>query len=332
MSYTEYKKHLEKHGYVIIPNTLNPNEIFFAKELFFNMIESIPNYHTLHSKIDPHGINKFLGYPGHTEFAWYCRTRPQIIDTFANLWNTTTDNLVCSFDGSCYIPENSRCNTNCWTHTDQSSKDSSLICYQGFVALTNNKDNSLVVYKNSHKLHKQYFIQIQEKLQSDLDFIKDKINTTDNPEYLDKLRKQETILNTKLTTFNKNKSKHWNLIDPEFLQTIKDDRIILNVKAGDLVIWDSRTFHQNIVSNPKEERLVQYISMLPKDSKLNSKSQQKKRLQYLKDLRTTSHWAYPITVVPKTPRTYGNKDLMIDYDSYPKPNLEPYLDIIKTLV
>ena len=24
--------------------------------------------------------------------------------------------------------------------------------------------------------------------------------------------------------------------------------------------------------------------------------------------------------------------LMIDYDSYPKPNLEPYLDIIKTLV
>ena len=37
----------------------------------------------------------------------------------------------------------------------------------------------------------------------------------------------------------------WNIIDQNYLQTIYEDREILNVKKGDLVIWDSRTFHQN---------------------------------------------------------------------------------------
>ena len=38
-------------------------------------------------------------------------------------------NLVCSFDGSCYIKQNSNnLNTKCWTHTDQAQqKDSNVI-------------------------------------------------------------------------------------------------------------------------------------------------------------------------------------------------------------
>ena len=42
-----------------------------------------------------------------------------------------------------------------------------------------------------------------------------------------------------------NGSKNWNLICHDFLESIKDTKKVLNVKAGSLVLWDSRTFHQN---------------------------------------------------------------------------------------
>ena len=104
--------------------------------------------------------------------------------------------------------------------------------------LTDNKNNSLVVYEGSHLLHESYFTSIN----------------------------------------NTNDSKNWQLINPDYLSTISDKKRILEVPSGSLVLWDSRTFHQNIHSDSNEERIVQYISMLPKNNKLNSLSMQKKRM------------------------------------------------------
>ena len=72
MNYEEIKQNLNINGYCIIPNILNPNEIFTAKELFYEWYNSIPNLDNLHKKIDPHGIFKFHQV-GHQEFAWYLR-------------------------------------------------------------------------------------------------------------------------------------------------------------------------------------------------------------------------------------------------------------------
>ena len=129
-----------------------------------------------------------------------------------------------------------------------------------------------------------------------------------------------------------NDSKNWQLIDPEYLDTIKDKKKILEIPSGSLVLWDSRTFHQNIVSDPNEERLVQYICMKPKNSRDNSSSQTKKRLKYFEELRTTSHWPYPIKVNSLQPRTYGNDQYLIDYSSLKKPNLDKYLNNIRKLI
>lgn len=286
------KEQLDTNGYCIIENILNPNEIFKAKELFYDWYNSINNFDILHNKINPHNIFKFHQV-GHQEFAWYLRTRPQIIQTFADLWNTNIDDLVCSFDGCCYIKENnSKINTKCWTHTDQAPKHKSLTCIQGFVSLTNNKNNSLLVYEGSHKLHQSYFEEIN----------------------------------------NSNDSKNWQLINQNYLNKIIHKKKIITVPAGSLVLWDSRTFHQNILSDTSEERIVQYISMLPKHNKLNSLTMQKKRLKYFNELRTTSHWAYPIRVNSLQPQTYGNSDLLIDYNTLKKPNLTPYMNTIKTLL
>ena len=72
--------------------------------------------------------------------------------------------------------------------------------------------------------------------------------------------------------------------------------------------------------------------MKPKNSRDNSLSQTKKRLKYFEELRTTSHWPYPIKVNSLQPRTFGNDEYLINYDILSKPNLDPYMDKIKTLI
>lgn len=283
---------LNNKGYCIIPNILNPNEIFTAKELFYDWYSSVPNIDYLHNKLNPHNIFKFHEV-AHQEFAWYLRTKPQIIKTFAELYNTDTNNLVTSFDGSCYYKPNTKLSDGLWTHTDISPKLSQEIkCYQGFISLTDNIDNSLQVYEESHNMHENYF----------------------------RSKNQE------------NEKKNWLKIDKDYLDNIEDKRKILNVPAGSLVLWDSRTFHQNIIKNKNEERIVQYICMMPKDNNKNTPTMQKKRLKYLQDRRTTSHWCYPIKVNGLQGRTYGNNDLVINYDELSKPNLDKYMDVIKTLI
>lgn len=326
-----YKQELTNNGYCVISGVLNPNEIFIATEKFHNWFDSIPYLKKYHHKINPHGILKYHNV-GQTEHAWYIRTLPQILYYFSDIWNTTPDNLITGFDGCCYIPTNSSTNTNCWTHTDQSPLVTDLQCYQSFVSLTTNKDNSFVLYKDSHKLHEKYFIEYKQNLLDTIQNLKKMINNITNQKEIKQLSKQLDKFNTELIKFDKNKSNNWQLIDKSYLDTIKDTRIKLSVKPGDLVIWDSRLFHQNEISNPNEERLIQYICMLPKNHPKNTLSQQKKRLQYFKDLRTTSHWPCPLKVNSKQPNTWGDNELKINYDELDKPNLENYLDTIKTLL
>mgnify|MGYP003977968629 CR=1 FL=1 len=204
-----------------------------------------------------------------------------------------TDNLVVSFDGACYMkPGANNYSEGCWTHTDQAPCDPNFKCVQGFVSLTDNVNSSLMIYKESHLKFEKYF----------------------------KDRNMEA---------NK---KNWNMIEPEYLETIKDDKIILEVPKGSLVLWDSRCFHQNICLDDNEERIVQYVSMLPKNHKTNTVKMHEKRVKYFNELRTTSHWCYPIRVNPLQPRTYGDDSLKIDYSKLNPPDLDDLIDNIKRLL
>lgn len=93
-------------------------------------------------------------------------------------------------------------------------------------------------------------------------------------------------------------SKNWRLIDPEYLKDLK--RVVVKVDAGDMVLWDSRTFHQSQYGK-NEERLVQYVSFLPRFHEGNTPGQQRQRLKYFKNRRTTTHWPYPLCVNKKEP-------------------------------
>ena len=105
-----------------------------------------------------------------------------------------------------------------------------------------------------------------------------------------------------------------------------------------MVIWDSRTFHQNTCGDSSccEERLVQYLCYLPKDNEKNDTKQRNQRKKYFEKLRTTSHWPYPMNVVPEQPNMYNyyNSDfpITIDYDSLPKPNIDDLKEEIEKLL
>ena len=139
----------------------------------------------------------------------------------------------------------------------------------------------------------------------------------------DKYFKENKVLDNK---------KNWNMINEDYLDKIQENKDILEVPKGSMVLWDSRCFHQNICLDNNEERIVQYVSMLPKNNKLNTIKMHEKRVKYFKDLRTTSHWSYPIKVNSEQPRTYGDDTYKINYDILPKPDLDDLLNDIKKLL
>ena len=129
--------------------------------------------------------------------------------------------------------------------------------------------------------------------------------------------------------------KHY---DQNYLEKIGHTKQILDVKKGDLVIWDSRTFHQNTCGSLtcEEERLVQYLCYLPKNATRNTCEQQEIRRNAFDNLRTTNHWPYLMATVPEQPMSYNfcNPDdpIFIDYESLPVPNLEDLKEKIEELL
>ena len=115
----EAKKQLAENGYVVIPDVLTPEEVETAKKLHDEWRVSIPNHDRTHTAVDPHGIYKFHE-AGHQRHAWFIRTNPRVQSYFKALWQT--EDLISSFDGSCYISKNLGKKDNVWTHTDQSPR------------------------------------------------------------------------------------------------------------------------------------------------------------------------------------------------------------------
>jgi ectoine hydroxylase-related dioxygenase (phytanoyl-CoA dioxygenase family) len=283
------QRNLELVGYCVVPNVLSEEEVRQAKEMFYSWQKTIPNHDKLHSKIDPHGIYKHHEV-GHQQHAWFIRTRPKVQEVFKSLWKC--QKLIVSFDGSCYISKENQQKDNIWTHTDQAPNSKNFECYQGFVALTENKERTLVVYEGSHLLHKKYF--------------------------------EDRGINS---------SKNWNLIDHQTLEELADKKKILHIPAGALVLWDSRTFHQNQYGKPKsEERIVQYVCFLPDNHPKNNNAMKTKRKRYFLTRRTTSHWPAPIRVNGLQPQNWGDESLKIDYNELKKPDLESMMDTIKSLL
>jgi ectoine hydroxylase-related dioxygenase (phytanoyl-CoA dioxygenase family) len=129
-----------------------------------------------------------------------------------------------------------------------------------------------------------------------------------------------------MKTHNLTHNKAWQKVDVPLERAIH-----VKVKPGDLVLWDSRVFHQNSYS--PEERLVQYVCYLPRS--LANSANLKKREKYFNEKRTTSHWPTPVRVNGLQPQIFGKKELLIDYSSLINTDKEIFKELsqeIKCLV
>jgi len=154
LSKKEVKRQLDENGFVVCPNVLTQEEIKERIEEMKAWQKTISDHDRIHNTLDPHGIYKHHEV-GHQLHAWKIRTNKNVQSYFEHLWNSNS--LVVSYDGSCYIPKSLKKKDTIWTHTDQAPNKKGLHCIQGFVALTSNKERTLVVYEKSHNLHAKYF-------------------------------------------------------------------------------------------------------------------------------------------------------------------------------
>tara|TARA_Y100000816_G_C26108450_1_gene590286 strand:+ start:16939 stop:18048 length:1110 start_codon:yes stop_codon:yes gene_type:complete len=129
----------------------------------------------------------------------------------------------------------------------------------------------------------------------------------------------------------------WCVFDENYIKGLEQFKKILTVKKGSLVVWDSRTFHQNTAGPPdsNEERLVQYLCYLPKNHEKNNEEQQALRRHCYNQRITTAHWPYPMRPVNKQPlwfnQAYGY-ELYIDYDKLPKADIEDLIPTIESII
>lgn len=285
---------LREKGYAVVPGVLSESNVTQLRGMFFDWFRQVFGDGPVDlARIGPHNIFKYHRV-GQTAFMWY--VRHLVADFWGELWGqkaaedrgedpdaAAPADVVTAFDGCCWMPKDCRRRDNCWTHTDQPVSRVGFHEVQGIATLTSNKRRGFVVYPGSHRHHQAYGKTLAPKERKS-SFLRIK------PEFLERLRREHGIVRT-----------------------------VVEVQAGDLVLWDSQTFHQNCYGPAGcEERLGLYTSFLPTSVKANTPAQQAKRVKYLDD-RTTSHRVAPIRVNSKQPQTYGNDELLIDYDNLPKP-------------
>jgi len=257
-------EYLKEHGYVVIQNVLNSEEISTAENMCWKWIESTTDGEVLRNDIESWNSkswpadrdNGLIQEPsvGQADWLWYVRGKPKVKQAFSYIWNT--DELGVSFDtGNLFRPYGYKEEWKTkggWFHVDQNSKLlPGKCCVQGMVSFkaATKETGGLCVIPKSHFRHDEFcernaagghFLPIHER---------------------DPIRQMQSVL--------------------------------VSCEAGDLVLWDSRTVHCNTPgcgSLVKDDviRMNAYVCMQP-ISMCSEEVEQKRKNAYDRHI-TTSHW------------------------------------------
>jgi hypothetical protein len=278
----DWMKHLKEKGWCVVPIPDFDADYFSNK--FFDWLEDCcPSFKrndkntwkTANLPINLHGI--FKHYIGHEEFVWQIREKCKPI--FEKIWGT--DDLLCSFDGGCFLPpKNGRNSFKQWIHCDQSRFDLDFCCVQGVVNLIDNgeEDGGLVLVDGSQKIFKKYM----EKHPSEgLSWFKVDMN-------------DPLISNLPL--------------------------IKVCAPAGHIILWDSRVFHCNVSPIGKKARMCTYVSMQPRERADKKTLEKRIKLFEEKRMTGHWCYGNWFSVNQKQPRTYGGENKNVP-TSQPKPKL-----------
>lgn len=227
--------------------------------------------------VGTHGLIGDSGI-GQSDFLWSVRSNQQVKKAYGHIWST--QQLLVSFDG-CGVYRDWRYNptwkTNGgWNHVDQNPQTKpSRCCIQGFVSLTDQNETTggLIVYPRTHLRFDQLIDLVQKKKRSN-DFVK--------------IPDTHSIMNQGQTAGK-----------------------LVHCRAGDLVLWDSRTIHCNspavtLMARNKDQpadllRIVAYISMSPASFVPEETLDEfrEKRKDMLENSCTLTHWSTELILQSK---------------------------------
>lgn len=261
------KEHLEQYGWCTIPiTTLVPEEI---RDLFFDWLERADarfdrGQPQTYKHIPVNVRGIFKGLIGQSELMW--TVREGCYRAFVDLWDGEED-LVTSLDGACFLTKRNRMEQ--WIHSDtirdHTGEDNHMYTYQGLY-------NILPCGEHDGGL---LLLEGSHKIYN---------------EYL----KGHPIDCIKGYT-------HIDMND-ELLLPLPLVKVCCN--AGDLVIWDGRTFHCNTPPTTDDGlRMCCYVSMQP-GSLLTDREIAYRKTVY-EEGKQTGHWCYGPSLTVDSYRTYG---------------------------
>jgi len=300
------KATLERYGVAVIPSVLDANQVAAMQAGAWSMLEHIgahtevplkqanpASWRSFRELLPMHNMLMQHHGVGHAQFIWDIRQNPKVVDTFAELWQCSRNDLLVSFDGlSFHFPPetiNVGYFRNSWYHTDQSPLRSAFECVQSWVTAydVNEGDATLAVLVGSHKHHHQ--------LRTMMDATELKAQGTSDWFKLDATRQQR------------------------FIAEFGCVEHFITCPSGSQVFWDSRTIHcgrESVRGRAQPNfRCVAYICMLPRHT-VTKPSIFTRRRKAFDERRMTSHWPNQCKLFAKLPRVW-------DKNSKPLPQIDP---------
>jgi len=243
------KADFARNGYAIIKSAISPERAQYYRDQQLSWLEGFKlgfdrnDKSTWNNERVP--VNMKHGMYGchsiaHEKFMWKARLEPGVIAPFAELWGT--DELLVSFDGMNVTPPstvNPDVQIAPWPHTDQRGVDREFLCAQGILNTGPGgpNDGGLIVVAGSSALWDEFW---------DSERGKAKLAAKRPP-------------NVRLPT-------HVAIFAPDDVAWFAErgcKPMKLELKPGDLVLWDSRTIHYNCAPAGEDLRSAMYICYGP---------------------------------------------------------------------
>lgn len=295
-------RHLNREGYVVIEN-MDVAEVERARELLWSFLEATgagisrtqPDT-WIRSRPNPYGIVWHHGV-GHSRLAWFIRTRPNLLEMFERVWNTSE--LISSFEGFSWLPpkeyEHAWQIVDSWFHTDQNGVSRpGRQTVQSFTSLYDQDESTgaFVIAPRSHTQH----ARVTERV------YRARPQTPPDQQFL-------------MLPSN----------DPILHNASKRRPHLVRVRAGDSVLWDSRAVHcstpslhraapsatpfasiplKPASSGPRPARVVVYASLSPRSRADEGVLLARQRA--LCERRTCTHWPFDMACLD-APRSVGEE-------------------------
>jgi len=280
----EWEQYLKENGYVVIKNIIGASKVEELRNDVYSWCENHPSSKNIFKRDDPETWREsFLGSPetgivwasgaGQADHMWKIRGDERVQEAFRRIWKT--EKLLTSFDVfNLFRPwgyDENWITKGGWFHLDQNGnnpKRKGFQCVQGLVNLydANETTGGLTLIPKSHLQFEDILTRMNYPATAG-DFIP--------IHFLDQI------------------------LQPPFVKKL------VNAKAGDLCLWDSRTVHCNspgITPAMKPEngwrllRICLYVCMTPFDKA--TEEVLKKREEAYRTYCGTSHWPHLFVARP----------------------------------